>query len=429
MIKRLTQRFYYGWIMLAVGFTVVTITYGARFCFGTLFNSLLDEFGWTRAMVTSIFSVSLLCQAVFQPFAGAFLDKYGAKKILCLGAVLIGISFIIFGNANSYLTILIAYGVLFSLAIIAMGLVVNTTMISHWFSRKRGIATAIIVVGTSLGIFIFNPLLAYLISNYGWRMSVNILGCTAGLLILTIVSLLAYDKPQDVGQNIDGLPEQEIAAQKEVDSDNSDTRRKTKDFSFNEALKTRDFWFFVIIYIGDLFSWFSFANHSIIAMTDSGVQPVTASTIFGYVGLLATISGLFFSWLSDLLSERRIILSMGFLLTAIGIMVFARASSNLFYLYTAIIVIGLGNGAVALMSATVADRFGTKAMGKIWGTITTAGLLGGAVGPVITGYLYDTFGSYSLAWQTAAAAAFIAASCVLLLDKKYFTRNYKKSFQ
>lgn len=120
---------------------------------------------------------------------------------------------------------------------------------------------------------------------------------------------------------------------------------------------------------------------------------------------------------------------MGFLLTAIGIMVFARASSNLFYLYTAIIVIGLGNGAVALMSATVADRFGTKAMGKIWGTITTAGLLGGAVGPVITGYLYDTFGSYSLAWQTAAAAAFIAASCVLLLDKKYFTRNYKKSFQ
>ncbi|NLG32982.1 MAG: MFS transporter, partial [Syntrophomonadaceae bacterium] len=253
MIK-LTQRFYYGWIMLAVGFTVVTITYGARFCFGTLFNSLLDEFGWTRAMVTSIFSVSLLCQAVFQPFAGAFLDKYGAKKMLCIGAVLIGISFIVFGNANSYLTILIAYGVLFSLAIIAMGLVVNTTMISHWFSRKRGTATAIIVVGASLGIFIFNPLLAYLISNHGWRIAVNILGCTSGLLVFTIVSLLAYDKPQDVGQNVDGLPDQEMAAHKEVDSDR--TRTKTEDFSFNEALKTRDFWFFVIIYIGDLFSWF-----------------------------------------------------------------------------------------------------------------------------------------------------------------------------
>ncbi|MGI6452244.1 MAG: MFS transporter [Syntrophomonadaceae bacterium] len=418
LVNKIAAKIYYGWVIVLAGLTITTITYGSRLSFGTLFGSLVDEFGWSRAVVTSVFSASLLFQAALQPVAGALLDKYGPRRMLGAGSILLCTAFLLFGRANSLLTVYIAYGLFFSLAILAMGMVINTTMVSYWFERKRGIASGAIVIGTSLGIFIFNPLLAFLISGYGWRTSVSIIGITAGLIILSTVILLIRDKPQDVRQNIDGRSNEEMAEIARLKEKIAGNLVISEGLTFKEAVRTKDFWLLMIVYIGDLFSWMAITNHFVIALTDSGVEQVTAAATFGYIGLLAVFSGIFCSWLSDRLRQRKYILAVGLILIGIGVMLFAQSSVNTNFAYVAVFIIGIGRGGVALIPSIVADRFGVTSMGKIWGTITTAGLLGGTLGPVFLGVFYDHYHSYMLAWQITAVLLFVAGFCTLMVGKK-----------
>ena len=82
-----------------------------------------------------------------------------------------------------------------------------------------------------------------------------------------------------------------------------------------------------------------------------------------------------------------------------------------------VVVIGLAHGAAMTLSAVVADRFGVTSMGKIWGTITMAGLLGGALGPIGVARLYDPVYSYSIAWKVLAGVALMAVCCMTFVRR------------
>lgn len=413
-LGRLQLQIYYGWVITFVGLLVVTIVYGCKFCFGTLFGALLDEFGWSRTMVTSVFSVSILAQAFLQPLGGALLDKYGPRKMLTAGAALLCVSLAMFGNAHSLWSVYFSYGIMFSLATVAAGFVINTTMVSHWFERKRGIAVGIVAAGTSLGLFIFNPLLAYLIGLYGWRNAMVILGIAAGIVIAVTVLVLAKDRPEDIGQHIDGIAVEVTppppATSRTTESASSIVLRN---WTFREAISTREFWLLFVAYIGYLFCWYSVTNHAVMAMCDMGLERVKAAGIFGCIGLVGAISGLISAWIADRLRDRKYMVAAAYLTLGLGALLFSRTTTSIGMLYVIMVLMGFGHGAAVLLSAVVADRFGVKAMGAIWGTITMAGLLGGAVGPMVVGYTYDVLKSYTVAWLMLTVLLLLSAAFVL----------------
>lgn len=415
------SNFYYGWIITLVGLIVVTLVYGCKLCFGTLFGSLVDEFGWSRAMVTSIFSVSILVQAFLQPVGGALLDRFGPRKMLAAGGILMGLSLVVFGRAHSLWSIYFSYGILFSLATVVAGFVTNTTMVSYWFSQKRGIAIGIVGAGTSLGLFIFNPLLAYLIENFGWRMSMEVLGVLSATAILAVVIFLTKDRPEDVGQQMDGISKEEEIQPKNSRELNSPVATEPPaarpDWTFNKALQTREFWLLFVAYIGYLFAWYSITNHTVMAMCDMGLERMQAATIFGYTGLSGAIAGLVCAWLADYLRDRKYMVILAYVLIGSGVFLLSRSAGHIGLLYFVVIIMGTGHGGGVLMSAVVADRFGVSSMGKIWGTISMAGLLGGAIGPVVVGYIYDVTKSYSVAWLIVTAITFFSLICMACVRK------------
>lgn len=420
MVGRVSK-FYYGWIITLVGLVIVTLVYGCKLCFGTLFGSLVEEFGWSRAMVTSIFSISILVQALLQPMGGALLDRFGPRKMLALGGILMGLSLVVFGMAHSLWSIYLSYGVLFSLATVVGGFVTNTTMVSYWFNKKRGIAIGIVGAGTSLGLFIFNPLLAYLIENYGWRLSMEFLGVLAAAAIVGLVFLLTKNRPEDVGQYIDGVNQEEERQdnnRNEIDSSGLKDQTQEQDWSFNQALKTREFWLLFLAYVGYLFAWYSITNHTVMAMCDMGLERMKAATIFGYTGLSGAIAGLVCAWIADYLRDRKYMVIIAYMLIGSGVLLLSRCAGHIGLLYFIVIIMGIGHGGGVLMSAVVADRFGVSAMGKIWGTITMAGLLGGAIGPVVVGYIFDVTKSYSMAWMIVTGIATVSLLCMACVRKK-----------
>ncbi len=91
-----------------------------------------------------------------------------------------------------------------------------------------------------------------------------------------------------------------------------------------------------------------------------------------------------------------------------------------------VVIIGAAHGAALILSAVVADRFGVKSMGKIWGTITMSGLLGGAIGPIWVARLYDPVYSYSTAWKLLAILSLLAVFCIVFVrrtPRRFFFLN------
>lgn len=423
-MQKLLSRFYYGWVIALVGFIVITIIYGNKFCFGTLFGALLDEFGWSRAMVTSVFSLSILSQALLQPFGGALLDRFGPKKMILAGAFLMAVSLTIFGQARSLFAVYLSYGVLFSLAAVGAGMVVNTTMVSRWFVRKRGLAAGLVSVGTGFGLFVFNPLLAYLIEAFGWRNAVTGLGVVTGLMVIVLVGVLVKNDPRDVGQFVDGMKADEARQIKSaVTTVDEVSIGQGRDWSFKEAMQTREFWLLLFGYLGYLFTWYSITNHAVMAMCDMGLTRIKAATLFGYTGLIAAGSGVAWAWMADKVRDRKIMLIISYSLFCAGCLLFAFNPGGVKMIFLVVLVIGTAHGAAMTLSAVVADRFGIKAMGKIWGTITMAGLLGGAIGPIWVARLYNPVISYSLAWKVLALVALMAVCCAV-----FVRRNPKRLF-
>ncbi len=426
-------KIYYGWVIVCVGFIVVTIMYGNKFCFGTLFNALLEEFGWSRTMVTSVFSVSILSQALLQPFGGALLDRFGPKKMILTGALLMALSLTLFGQARSLYGVYLSYGILFSLAAVGGGMVVNTTMVSRWFVKKRGMATGLVSIGTGFGLFVFNPLLAYLIHQLGWRNAVTALGIVTGTVIVVLVSLLVKNLPQDVGQYVDGMSADEYRRLREVIVQTADetASRPRQEWTYQDALKTREFWLILLAYLGYLFTWYSITNHAVMAMCDMGLSHITAATMFGYTGLIAAASGIVWAWLADMVKDRKTMMIISYLLFGIGCLLFAYNPGGPRMILLVVLVIGAAHGAAMTLSAVVADRFGVAAMGKIWGTITMAGLLGGAVGPICVARWYNPVYSYSSAWKYLALASAVSFGCMFFVRRNpqpfFFLNNYIKN--
>ncbi|MEN6348787.1 MAG: MFS transporter [Syntrophomonas sp.] len=426
-MQKLLSRFYYGWVIALVGFIVITIIYGNKFCFGTLFGPLLDEFGWSRAMVTSVFSLSILSQAFLQPFGGALLDRFGPKKMILAGALLMAVSLTIFGQARSLFAVYLSYGVLFSLAAVGAGMVVNTTMVSRWFVRKRGLAAGLVSVGTGFGLFVFNPLLAYLIEAFGWRNAVTGLGVVTGLIVIVLVGVLVKNDPRDVGQYVDGMKAGEAEQIKSAKTTaNEVSMGHGRDWAFRDAMQTREFWLLLLGYLGYLFTWYSITNHAVMAMCDMGLNRIKAATLFGYTGLIAAGSGVAWAWMADKVRDRRIMLIISYSLFCAGCLLFAFNPGGVQMIFLVVLVIGMAHGAAMTLSAVVADRFGITAMGKIWGTITMAGLLGGAIGPILVARLYDPVISYSLAWKVLAFVALMSVCCAVFvrpIPRRFFFLN------
>jgi MFS family permease len=257
-----------------------------------------------------------------------------------------------------------------------------------------------------IGTLALAPFAQFLISKFDWRNSYLII---AGILLvigLPISRLMRLD-PSEKGLLPNGVMEM-------VEGSEHDSSSSTVDFTPKQAIKAKVFWLLFVMYVFLSFAIQMVMVHLKAYATDVGIVPMTAATILGLVGGISILGRIAMGSASDKIG-RKISLLIAFLLMAMMMLWLIKARQPWqFYLFSAIFGFGYG-GCIPLFPAVIADWFGTKYHGTIFGVMMLSPGIGGAIGPLLGGYIFDTTGSYNIAIIAGAVILFIAAGCSFAL--------------
>ena len=395
-----------GWRMIISANFIDFISGGLAFyAYAVFFSFIQDEFSASRFLVSLTVSVMILTAGLYSPLMGYILDRFSIRKVLTVGAVIYGLGLTLLSVVQSFYQFLFIYGALVSLGMVIFGNLSTSKLISNWFRDKIGAALGYAAIGLSFSGVIIPPIAVFLISNFTWRGAYLIFG----IFVLVVCSYCAYkfiiDKPEDVNQHPDG----------KIDIDTSEEVTKSETITFNEILSKRVFWILTIIFTLQLSANLGVYTHIPIYSQDLGFSPIQASWIFSVAAFNAALGKIIFGNLLDRLGAKKTILvSLFFHGLGIETLIFA---DNLLLLLFSVIVMGLGlGGTIPLMNSTFAIAFGSSNFGK------ARGLVGPFMVPMqitaapLSGWLYDTFGNYTLAFSINVVLCIVAGIVVLFLN-------------
>lgn len=389
---------FYGWVIVASCTLLLATAYGISFSFSVFFSSLQDEFAWSRATTSSLFSLYLLLTGVFSIIGGRFSDKYGPKVVVMVLGTISGLSLVMTSKVESPWQLFLTYSVLLSLGAGAMYIIVMSTG-SRWFFKKRATALGIIGAGANLGTVIIAPVCAWIIHTYHWRSAYMIMGIVAWLIILPTALLLKKD-PSEIGANIDGNP-----VLKETEPVNTTT---AGEFSLREALKTRNFRLFFLIWFSYSFCLHLVISHMVPRVQDTGMTPIRAAAILSLLQAVAIPSRLVAGFIADKVDKRTIAIVFALIITLAMFWLVAADMAWMFYLFA--VIFGLAYGGIdPPVIALVGDVFGLRKVGEIMGILMISWGLGSATGPYIGGLIFDYTGNYQFAFFAGGLTMALAA--------------------
>src|SRR5580658_8944583 len=189
---------YYGWVVVAVTFLTMLVTAGAMGAPGVLIVPLEHEFGWDNAQISSALALRLLLFGLFGPFAAAFMNRFGLRRVMISAAALIVTGLIASLAMTQVWQLIVLWGFVVGIGTGLTAIVLAATVATRWFTARRGLVVGLLTASSATGQLVFLPLLAALNGRVGWR--VSILVVTGGIALAVVaITLLMRDRPSDVG--------------------------------------------------------------------------------------------------------------------------------------------------------------------------------------------------------------------------------------
>ena len=191
-------RFFYGYTVVIASLFIMIAIWGTRYTFGVFFNPMLDEFGWTRAMISGAFSLSMALEGSLCTVVGVLTDKVGPRMVMTVCALLLMLGAWLMSEVNSLWQLYLVYGVLIGGAM-SCAFVPLASNLTRWFVARRSMMTGIMATGSGIGPLIGSPIAMALIAGYDWRFAILIMGVASLVIMLTAAQFLRRN-PAAVGQ-------------------------------------------------------------------------------------------------------------------------------------------------------------------------------------------------------------------------------------
>lgn len=380
--------FYYGWLMVPVAVIAQTVT-GVGQTYGvSVFNpSLLDSLGISLTALSGAYMLGTLLASLPQSFIGSLMDRFGIKKAMIGIVILLGGACILFAQVDSLVTLLAGF---FLLRLLGQGglSLLSGNIAAMWFREKLGTVTGIISSGFSITMAVIPTFFLYLINLKGWRTAYTWLGFLVWLIMLPILLSIFKNKPEDVGQVMDGgggkksnLPGQQT--------------NSVYSFTIKEARKSPAYWIMMI----NSALWAMIVTavfFNLLSIFDSlGISPGVAAVTYTTYAAASLITQLLLGPAADRGSLQYMLLAcMAFLAAGVAVLSFSE-SPLLAHAYA--VLIGISTGLISLVGGTLFARyFGQENLGKLRGGVLTAQVAGSSLGPFITGVIYDLTGSFQI---------------------------------
>ena len=386
------MKLHYGWVVVAVGALMTCVGMGAMFSLAVFLQPMAEATGWSRTGVSSAMTLDFLMLGVASFGWGALTDRFGARIVVLSGALLLGLGLVLASRATSLIEFQLLYGVLVGIAAGSFFAPMIAT-VTGWFERNRSLAVALVSAGMGVAPMTVSPFARWLISSYDWRTAQLTIGIAAWLLLVP-AALLVRRPPAAAGAVADG------------------TRTDDSGLTALQAFRSPQFIVLALTFFTCCAAHSGPIFHTVSYALVCGLAPMAAVSIYSVEGLSGLGGRLLLGILGDRFGAKPVLIA-GLVVQALagGSYLFVRALGEF---YAVAVVFGLAYGGVMPLYAVLArEYFGLRIMGTVFGAATMVSCLGMALGPLLGGWIFDTFGGYGLLYIGALALGLGAAAIAL----------------
>jgi sugar phosphate permease len=396
---------HWAWVILAVCFLNLFVNYGIRLGYGVVLPEMIRTLGLTRRQGGDIFNSYLFAYVCLSPFAGYLTDRLGARRIISLFGIVLGIGTLFMGMSQSF------PASAFFFALVGIGGSAMWTpiiaLVQRWFSlKRRGMALGILSTGFGLGFATMGKLFPVIVARWNWQYCWYILG-SAALIMVVVNAILLRSKPEDM----DLLPWGEKRAASVISA--SSQRPGTY---YRQVLSAPRFWVLGTSYFFVAGALYIITTYMVdYARYNLGFSYETASFLATLHGLGQIVGVLTISFVSDYIGRKMTILLSNLFIAASIVGVIA-SGTNVTALFTSVTLVGAFYGATFPMyGAAGGDYFRKEIMGTVIGALTLFYGSGAIIANRVAGHIRDTTGSFVIPFVIAVAASFVAAILLLAL--------------
>ena len=371
---------------------------GLMFSYSIFFKTFEEEFGWSRTTLSAALSLAFVMMGLLAGVMGYLGDRLGPRLMLAINGILYGLGFALISQVSEPWQLFAIFAIFIGLGMSTHDVVTLST-VARCFDKRRGIMTGVVKTGTAAGQMVLPVLAAFLIATIDWRSAAMLLGL-GGALALLFASILI------------GVP---------VKPAGPGTAAGGPDTGLGAALKSRVFWTLCAIQFLFFPSLTTVPLHLPVYGMDLGMSTARAATLLSAIAGASVVGRLAIGAFSDRIGGKR-----GFVLCLLpligGLVAFAFIDTQL-ALFAAALMYGFGHGGLfTIVAPTIAEYFGTRSVGAIFGGIVLFGTVGGAIGPILAGRIFDLTGSYFTAFLVLACMATLGLLLVLTLPKAITAR-------
>jgi MFS family permease len=396
-------KYFYGYNIVAAGFAIQAVSIGALFAYGVFFKEFQAEFGWSRATIAGASSLAFFVMGAAGIVAGRLNDRTGPRLLIAVAGISLGIGYLLMSYMQTPWQLYLLYGLLVGIGYCTHDVITLST-IARWFVKRRGMMSGIVKVGTGCGQLCLPLVATVLIAAFGWRSSCFIIGAAALIALVAVAQLMRRD-PQAMGllpDNGNGLTAGVM------------TTADEGSLSLHEASRTKAFWTLCVAEFTVFFCLLTVVVHIVPHARDLGLPPTIAAGVLSTIGGVSMLGRFTMGTVNDGIGGKRSLITCFIIL--IGGLVWLQLSGGAWMLYLFAVIYGFAHGGLfTVMSPTVAELFGTGSHGLLFGIVLFCGTLGGALGPLMAGHIFDLVGSYRLVFLILTTLAFIGLILVTTL--------------
>ena len=386
----------YAWVVVGVLAITLTIASGARFLFGVVLKPISEEFGWNRAQLTGAVMVAMIVLSLCQPVVGILVDRVGPRKILVGGLALLAMALVPFSYVTNLWQVYLLYGLLMSFGLAAASPVLATSLVGRWFTHKRGLAMSVATSGSAFGQLLIVPLAAWIMLMTSWQTTYRVLAVALVLVALPLSAIFLRDFPRTADGVAAPTPEEGL--------------------SLRDAIAHPPFW--ILAFGFAVCGWtMAFPNTHFLAYADDmGMSVLHAANTVSVTAVFSILGSVLLGLAADRYA-RTGVLALTYALRGVAfLLLLLLPAGNLLYVYG--LVLGISwTATTPLTAAIAADRYGSKHLGVIFGSMFTFMNLGFGIGSVLGGIIFESTGGYSIALLLNVALGLVAAVTVALVPR------------
>jgi len=375
--------------IVVCGCLIGMLTFGPRSTLGFFMQPMSHEFSWGRDVFGLALAIQNLLWGIGQPISGAIADRFGSLRVICAGAVMYAAGLIAMRYAATPLSLDLSAGVLigFGLSGCSFNLVLSAfgkLLPQEW----RGVALGAGTAAGSLGQFVFAPFGVAMLDNFGWQPALMVFAC---LMLLVLPLSLALATPAS-DPNVVTVTEQQ-----------------TFKHALAEAFGHRSYVLLVLGFFTCGFQLAFITVHLPAYLVDRGMPVQTGGWVIAVIGLFNIVGSLSVGWLQGRF-PKRYILSAIYFARALSIVAFIAFPVTTFSAIAFGVVTGLTwLSTVPPTSSLVALMFGTRWLATLYGFAFFSHQVGGFLGVLLGGIVFEKFGSYTPIWWLSVLLGVLSA--------------------